>query len=309
MVDRMSPEARALFQEEHPNPLIPGEMLRYAHPSLTAQLDMGVRSLEIDINPDPVGGAYSAPAAYRILRERGVTDLLPFDNTGLDKPGFKVLHIPDIDFRSSCPTLRRCLQEVRAWSDAHAGHIPLFLLIEAKNQDIPVLPGTTRTVPFSPALFDDLDRELVEIMGRARIITPDDVRGDYPTLNRAVRAGNWPTLGDARGKVVFMILTANGPGTTGDYLKGHPSLRGRMAFLRAQPGEDHAAFLMFDNALVRSAEIERYVREGYLIRARTDIETYEAKVNNPERANAAFASGAQMVSTDFEVPGLSLIHI
>ena len=40
---------------------------------------------------------------------------------------------------------------------------------------------------------------------------------------------------DARGKVVFMILTANGPGTTADYLNGHPSLRGRMAFLRAQP--------------------------------------------------------------------------
>lgn len=303
VIGRMSPAARALFKEEHPNPMIPGEMLKYAHPSLTAQLDLGVRSLEIDINPDPAGGLYSSPVAYRILRERGVTDLLPFDDTGLDKPGFKVLHIPDIDFRSSCPTLRRCLQQVRAWSDAHPRHVPLFLLIEAKNQDMPILPGATRTVPFTPALFDDLDRELVEVMGRERIVTPDDVRADYPTLNQAVRAGNWPTLGDARGKVVFMILTANGPGTTGDYLKGHPSLRGRMAFLRAQPGEEHAAFLMFDNALVRSAEIKRYVQEGYLIRTRTDIETYEAKINSLGRANAAFASGAQMVSTDFEVPG------
>ena len=303
VIDRMSPAARALFKEEHPNPMVPGEMLKYAHPSLTAQLDMGVRSLEIDINPDPAGGLYSSPVAYRMLRERGVTDLLPFDDSGLDKPGFKVLHIPDIDFRSSCPTLRLCLQQVRAWSDAHPRHVPLFLLIEAKNQDMPILPGATRTVPFTPALFDDLDRELVDVIGRDRIITPDDVRGDYPTLNQAVRAGHWPTLGHARGKVVFMILTANGPGTTANYLKGHPSLRGRMAFLRAQPGEDHAAFLMFDNALVRSAEIKRYVQEGYLIRTRTDIETYEAKINNLERANAAFASGAQMVSTDFEAPG------
>jgi hypothetical protein len=168
---------------------------------------------------------------------------------------------------------------------------------------MPILPGATRTVPFTPALFDDLDRELVEAMGRERIITPDDVRGKHPTLNQAIRAGGWPTLDAARGKVLFLILTANGPGTTADYLKDHPSLRGRMAFLRAQPGEDHAAFLMFDNALMRSAEIKRYVQQGYLIRTRTDIETYEAKINSLERADAAFASGAQMVSTDFEVPG------
>jgi len=303
LIDRMPPAARALFEEEHPNPMIPGDMLRYAHPGLAAQLDMGVRSLEIDINPDPAGGLYSSPVAYRMLRDRGVTDLLPFDKTDLDKPGFKVLHIPDIDFRSSCPTLRLCLQQVRTWSDRHPRHVPLFLLIEAKNQDMPTLPNATRTVPFTPALFDDLDRELVEVMGRERMITPDDVRGNHRTLNQAVRAGNWPTLEQARGKVLFMILTANGPGATADYLAGHPSLRGRMAFLRAQPGEDHAAFLMFDNALRRSAEIAQYVQQGYLIRTRSDIETHEAKINSLARANAAFASGAQMVSTDFEVGG------
>lgn len=299
----MPPAARALFNEEHPNAMRPSEMLKYSHPGLTAQLDMGVRSLEIDVNPDPKGGVFSKPVSYAMLRDQGVTDLLPFDATGLDAPGFKVLHMPDIDFRSSCPTLRRCLRQVRTWSEAHPGHVPLFLLIEAKNQDLPILPGATRTVPFSPALFDDLDRELVEVMGRDRIITPDDVRNGYPTLNQAVRDGAWPSLAASRGKVLFLMLTANGPASTADYLKGHPSLRGRMAFLRAQPGEDHAAFLMFDNALVRSEEIKRYVEQGYLIRTRTDIETWEAKANNMERANAAFASGAQMVSTDFEVAG------
>lgn len=303
VIDRMSPAARVLFEEEHPNPMIPGQMLNYAHPGLTAQLDMGVRSLEIDINPDPAGGHYASPVAYRMLRERGVTNLLSFDDKGLDQPGFKVLHIPDIDFRSSCPTLRRCLQQVRAWSEAHPRHVPLFLMIEAKNQDIPVLPGATRTVPFTPALFDDLDRELVEVMGRERIIAPDDVRGNLPTLNQAIRAGRWPTLDAARGKVMFLMLTANGPGATADYLNGHPSLRGRMAFLRAQPGEDHAAFLMFDNALVRSTEIKRYVQQGYVIRTRADIETHEAKIDDHARADAAFASGAQVVSTDFEVAG------
>ena len=303
LVERMPPATRALFEEEHPNPMRPSEMLRYAHPSLAAQLDLGVRSLELDVNPDPEGGRFLDPAGYRLLRAQGATSLLPLDATGMDKPGFKVLHIPDIDFRSSCPTLRICLAQVRAWSDAHPGHVPLFLLVEAKNQHMPILPGATPTVPFTPALFDALDRELVEAMGRERIITPDDVRGDHATLNAAVRAGNWPTLAQARGKVLFLMITANGPDGAAGYLEGHPSLRGRAAFLRAQPGEEHAAFLMFDNALVRGAEIRRYVDEGYLVRTRSDIETHEAKVDSHERAVAAFASGAQIVSTDFEVQG------
>lgn len=303
MIDRMPGPAKALFHEEHPNDMAPAEMLKYSHPSLETQLDLGVRGLEIDINPDPKGGNYLDPAGYRILKAQGATDLLPFDNTDLDKPGFKVLHIPDIDFRSTCPTLRLCLTQIRRWSDAHPKHVPLFIMIEAKIQDVPILPGATHTVPFDAKLFDDLDRELVEVIGRDRIITPDDVRGDAPTLNAAVRAGHWPTLAKSRGKVVVMLMTATGPtGVTG-YLDGHPSLKGRVAFLRAEPGEDYAAFLLMDNALVRQDEIQKRVREGYLVRTRSDIETYEAKVNDMTRAKAAFASGGQVVSTDFERPG------
>ncbi len=54
---------------------------------------------------------------------------------------------------------------------------------------------------------------------------------------------------------------------------------------------------------VRQEDIRKYVEQGYLVRTRSDIETYEAKVNDTTRANTAFASGAQIVSTDFETPG------
>ena len=302
-VAHLPPAQQALFREEHPNELSPSEMLKYAHPSLTDQLDLGVRSLEIDVNPDPKGGVYADPVGYRLLRAQGAADLLPFDATGLDAPGFKVLHIPDIDFRSNCPALRLCLRQLKAWSIAHPGHVPLFILIEAKVQDVPILPGATHTIPFSRAVFDDLDQEILEGVGRDRIITPDDVRGTYPTLNAAVRAKAWPTLSAARGKMLFLLLTANGPGGAADYVADHPSLKGRVAFLRSEPGEDHAAFLLMDNALVRFDEIKKRVAEGYLVRTRSDIETYEAKVNDRRRADAAFASGAQIVSTDFERPG------
>ncbi|MBB6251215.1 Ca2+-dependent phosphoinositide-specific phospholipase C [Nitrospirillum iridis] len=296
-------ERRALFEEEHPNPIGILEALNYAHPDLKTQLEEGVRSLEIDVNPDPKGGTFSDPVAYRMLRAQGVTDLLPFDATGLDKPGYKVLHIPDVDFRSHCPTLTLCLRQIRDWSDAHPRHGPLFIMLEAKVDDASPLPNATRTVPFDAKLFDDLDTEILSVLGRERLITPDDVRGRHTTLNQAVRAGDWPTLKAARGKIMFFMITASGPAGTLAYLDGHPSLKGRVAFLRAEPGEDHAAVLLMDNALVRADDIRRYVKEGYIIRSRSDIETYEAKVNDMGRAKAAFASGAQIVSTDFEHPG------
>jgi hypothetical protein len=36
------------------------------------------------------------------------------------------------------------------------------------------------------------------------------------------------------------------------------------------------------------------------MRTRSDIETYEAKANDMSRAKAAFESGVQVVSTDYE---------
>jgi hypothetical protein len=303
LASSMTPAQLACFNEEHPNKLTFGEGLAYNHPDLKTQLDAGLRSLEIDVNPDPEGGRFLKPAAYRVLREKGVNDLAPHNTTGLDQPGLKVLHVPDIDFRSHCPTFKLCLTQIREWSDAHRGHVPLFVLIEAKSQAIPILPGATQLAPFDAKAFDALDGEIVSVMGRGRLITPDDVRGKYTTLNQAALAKNWPTLKSARGKVVFLMITAAGLPDTSGYLAGHPSLQGRVAFLAANPGEDHAAFLLFDNALVRAKEIETYVKSGYLVRTRADIETFEAKANDLTRARAAFASGAQVVSTDFFRPG------
>ncbi len=300
---KMPADALSLFKEEHPNNVLMSEGLSYEHPDLKTQLDEGMRSLEIDVNPDPKGGNFLDPAGYRLLRAKGVTDLLPFDATGLEQPGYKVLHMPDIDFRSHCPTLKLCLTQIRDWSDGHPGHVPLFIVVEAKVSDIPILPNPTHTVPFTPALFDDLDKEILSVLGRDRLITPDDVRGTHATLNEAVKAGAWPTLKAARGKIVILMITATGEGATKGYLEGHPSLKGRVAFLRAEPGEDHAAFLMFDNALVRAKDIKTYVQQGYIVRTRSDIETYEAKINDMTRADAAFSSGAQVVSTDFEHAG------
>ena len=107
-------------------------------------------------------------------------------------------------------------------------------------------------------------------------------------------------MSQARGKFVFLFLV---PGMNLDafatYLEGRPSLQGRMAFVQGRAGMAHTAFMLFDNALVRSAEIRSAVAAGYIVRTRADIDTVDARKNETARREAALASGAQVISTDY----------
>ena len=48
-------------------------------------------------------------------------------------------------------------------------------------------------------------------MPRSEIVTPDDVRGDFPTLGEAVQKNGWPELGEIRGKVLFTLDNGGAP--------------------------------------------------------------------------------------------------
>lgn len=299
MIAAMDSAKLAEYNEYHPNKVPMREALAYDHPPLSEQLDAGMRSLEIDVFYDPTGNRFARPAAYEVMKQQGVSNLLPHDTTGLSQPGFKVLHIADFDFRSHCPTFEGCLNELKNWSDAHPNHIPIFILLEIKQQGLPIFPNPTAVLPYDSTAMDALDAEIVKVLGREKLITPDDVRGDYTTLEEAVLAQNYPTLENSSGKFVFLMLPAIDEAMASLYWENRPSLEGRMMFVRSTPGTPRSAFLLLDNAIVRQEEIQQRVKEGYLVRTRSDIETYEAKVNDYTRAKAAFKSGAQVVSTDF----------
>lgn len=115
-------------------------------------------------------------------------------------------------------------------------------------------------------------------------------------MNEAVLAGNWPTLASARGKVVFLMdQRPVGP----VYLAGHPALRGRVLFTNAEPGEPDAAFIERNDG--PADDITSLVRKGYLIRARTDSDTKQARTDDTSTRDAMMASGAQLLSTDYPV--------
>ena len=270
--------------------------LDYTHIPLDEQFStQGVRQIELDVWADPAGGLYA---------NRPVMSLFDLPTASgvpaLDQPGIKVLHIADIDFQSTCFTFIDCLMTIKTWSDGHPGHLPIAVLVEAKHDQSPDIYnlGFVIPVPWNTVQFDALDAEIRSVFPPERLITPDDVRGDFPTLEDAVLEYGWPTLGEARGKVLFML--DNGGGFRTDYLAGHPSLAGRVLFTSADPGNDDAAFIKLNNS--KNDPIAERVAAGYVIRTRADADTEEARDNDTSTRDAALASGAQWVSTDYPVP-------
>ena len=289
------------------------DALDYQHGSLKAQLDGGVRQLEIDIYADSSGKRYAHPRGVEWEKKAGFTpDADQSDATDKQGTDFKVMHIVDIDQRSSCEPLRQCLTLVKEWSDAHPNHLPVYIDLETK-QDVP-LPGGklpfTQPEQFTKATYDKLDAELLSVFGRENILTPDDVRGSYATLEEAVLKRGWPALAFGRGKVVF---TFDRPHDTARYVAGHPALRGRVVFTNGRPGDPDAAFTEANEGFVGKAgngsaavdnaaalqTIQSLVKKGYLVRTRSDANTVEARQGDVTRRETAFQSGAQIISTDY----------
>ena len=287
-----APSAEELWKARNPA-LFNG--LDYRHLPLAQQFDAGVRQIELDVFADSEGGRYAHPLGKEMIAAAHLPPDPDFDPNGvMAKPGFKVMHVQDIDYRSVCQPFTACLEQVRQWSHAHPRHIPIFILVETKQEKPRGPVQLTEPEPFTSATFDALDAEIRSVFPPDEIITPDDVRGRYDTLNQAVLAGNWPTLKSARGKVIFLMdQRPVGP----VYLAGHPSLRGRVLFTNAEPGEPDAAFIERNDG--PSADITALVQKGYLVRTRTDADTKEARNNDTARRDAMIASGAQILSTDY----------
>lgn len=266
--------------------------LEYEHISITDQLNKGLRNLEIDVYADSKGGRYARPKGLELARPER-----PFDKDAeMNKPGFKVLHMPDIDFRTSVLTLEKALQQLRDWSDANPGHSPVFITLEPKDgkkNRFGTLPE-----PFSREIFGQLDSVILTKLSKEKLITPDMVRADHQTLEEAVLKGNWPTLKQAKNR--FFFLLDNSDEKRDLYMQGHPSLKGRLMFVNASPGTPEAA-AMFRNE-PDDPEIPTLVKKGYIIRTRADANTEEARLNDYTRFNQARDSGAQIITTDYYMP-------
>ena len=76
-------------------------------------------------------------------------------------------------------------------------------------------------------------------------------------------------------------------------------------FPNAAPGHPNSAYHGRDEVLELFPVIQDLVRRGYLIRTRSDISLSTVRSGDTRPAEAALASGAQMISTDFPTVGQS----
>lgn len=266
--------------------------LDYSHRPLAEQLDAGARQLEIDVVADPDGGRYAKPLT---VFGQGAA-LPPATAAALAKPGFKTLHMPDVDFRTSCVSFVACLSQIRAWSDAHRDHAPILIMLNAK-EGAATMPGGVVPLPFTEALFDALDAEIRSVFGDERLITPDQVRGKAATLREGVLAGGWPKLADARGKVFFAL--DEGPEKVAIYRGKRASLEGRAMFVNTDEASPAAAYLTLNDPIAQKDRIAAAVKAGFIVRTRADADTWAARTNDVRQRTAALTSGAQYVSTDY----------
>ena len=269
--------------------------LDYYHLPLAQQFDAGVRQIELDLFADPAGGRYADPKGEAWAKAAG--EATGFDRAAMLKPGFKVFHIPDVDYLSTCVTLVRCLREVDLWSRAHPKHLPIMITINAA--DTPSgKPGITVPLPLDGAgLLDALDSEIRSVLPGRRLITPDEVRGSSASLREAVHTRGWPSLEAARGRIYILLDVRSA--VSDAYRAGHPSLKGRAMFGWYLDGEPESVVQIVQDPLVDGDKIRNWVREGVIVRTRTDANTVEARSRDYAKMRAALASGAQAVSTDY----------
>lgn len=205
---------------------------------------------------------------------------------------FDVLHVPVVDDASVCPTLRGCLWDLKVWSDSAPGHHPILAFFEVKD--------VVDDADVARERLDAIEELVVSVWPRERLITPDDVRGEWPSVSEALDADGWPTLGALRGRAVFVLHEG---GLYRDvYTEGGADVPGGLLFQNARDDESapYAAFVNVDDP--DAAHIAALIDRGILVRTRADSDTVEARASDTTRRDRALATGATFVSTDFPSP-------
>ena len=101
-----------------------------------------------------------------------------------------------------------------------------------------------------------------------------------------------------------MIALDCPPGQVARYRGERKVLEGRVAFVNIEESSPAAGYITLNEPAEQAARITAAVKAGLIVRTRADADTREARANDTTRQAAAFASGAQYVSTDYMTPDL-----
>lgn len=230
--------------------------------TLTEQLELGLRSLEIDIE------------------------------TVVDKDdiSFTVCHDPILDNTSSCYDFEKAIEEVKMWSDANPGHLPVTIIVEPKQGLLPVNGMRNFNLEYAKAL----DGLLREKLGDT-LLTPKEMMGDYESFKAMREADGWLSLGDTLGKVLVLL---HDTGVTDAYIRQDTSIKSQAMFPMLRFGdrnESYASFIIDNepNAALKNNK-ESIDKCNLIVRTRTDSLPFfsDSRYENAKKC------GSQIISTD-----------
>lgn len=244
--------------------LVAANTADFISPTLTEQLNSGIYSLELDIEV--------------------------FDRDG--DISFTCMHAPQIQMTTSCYDLELAMKEIKMWSDNNPNHLPVTIIIEPKGLFLPMENMQSLNLEYAKVLDEMLERALGDTL-----FTPADMLRDYESFGEMRAADDWCEVKDMLGKVLILMHECS---TTEKYIALDESLKSQAMFpmLREEDIErDCASFLLLNDPRESFEEIENAVENKLIVRTRADKFTEVTA----ERREKAFASGAQIISTDYPV--------
>jgi hypothetical protein len=272
--------------------------LDYGHLPIPVQLnDYNIRGFELDVYNDPKGGHYRKRRVNMFLSGRRQK----IKNETMRQPGFKILHIADVDFETNYLTIEEAFSELSQWSLTHPTHEPIFINIEAKGSSpgdysgFLRFLGFKRAIPFDSIAVELLDQKIRKWFGTDSLLfSPKDLQGEYSSIKERLEDAGWPTLEEVRGKILFLYDSDH----DGLYNLSLNNGEDKPMFAYGEIGGESTAFVMRNDPIGKEEEINELSRK-YMVRTRTDAGSLEARAHDYTRYQAAMKSNAQIISTDY----------
>lgn len=231
--------------------------------TLTEQLEMGVRNVEIDI------------------------ETLDKD----DKIEFKVTHNSIVDNASSAYDFTKALQEIKMWSDNNPEHIPIIIIVEPKSFVIEI-NGMKK---FSLEYAKELDKIVGDTLGDS-LLTPKDMLRGYASFKEMRENDDWISLKEAQGKILVLLHDCD---VTESYIALDESIKTQKMFpmLRYDDRNETYTSFILENDAWRAAErkAENIDECNLIVRTRADV----YPEYSDERYKVIEDCGSQIITTDF----------
>ena len=203
---------------------------------------------------------------------------------------FEVFHLILVDEITSCQMFADCLSLIQRWSLSKPDHLPITVWLEMKSG--------MREDPLESLLM--IEDEIRAVIPNEQLLTPELVRGQYPSIREALDTEGWPTLGQLRGRIMFIIL--NNGDHTGPYTNNFTSLDGRLLFPRAGASQYTMPWAAVEKLGTSSVDGIAQINSGNMLVAANVCSADDDDVTCFAKRDEGISNGIHMLKDDYPYP-------